>query len=172
MPAKKVMAYVPRLTWRGSQITTIAGRTPMALSQCVYAFDQGRPRSTDKQKFSVMYEKRLNHRIIWQGQGRIPMPEWGKSQTNPIDENLDQLANSWKLRLNHDYIITNALVNHFTFSADNYFNRGANKTMGQGWIRIWRFKAFRPTMVPSPPSAFRAESVSPLDLEQIMTRTG
>ena len=61
------------------------------------------------------------------------MPEWGKPQTNPIDEDLDQLANSWKLRLNHDYIITNALVNHFTFSADNYFNRGANKTMGQDW---------------------------------------
>lgn len=88
---------------------------------------------TGKQKLSVMYEKRLNHRIIWQGQGRIPMPEWGKPQTNPIDEDLDQLANSWKLRLNHDYIITNALVNHFTFSVDNYFNRGANKTMGQGW---------------------------------------
>ncbi len=86
-----------------------------------------------KQKLSVMYSKRINHRIIWQGQGRIPMPEWGKPQTNPIDEDLDQLANSWKLRLNHDYIITNALVNHFTFSTDNYFNRGANKTMGQGW---------------------------------------
>jgi hypothetical protein len=86
-----------------------------------------------KQKFSVMYEKRINHRIIWQGQGRIPQPEWGKPQTNPIDEDLDQLANSWKLRLNHDYIITNALVNHFTFSADNYLNRGANKTMGQNW---------------------------------------
>jgi hypothetical protein len=86
-----------------------------------------------KQKLSVMYNKRLNHRIIWQGQGRIPFPEWGKPQTNPIDEDLDQLANSWKLRLNHDYIISNALVNHFTFSVDNYFNRGANKTMNQGW---------------------------------------
>ena len=88
---------------------------------------------SDKQKLSVMYSKRINHRIIWQGQGRIPQPEWGEPQTNPIDSNLDQLANSWKLRLNHDYIITNTLVNHFTFSADNYFNRGANKTVGQGW---------------------------------------
>jgi hypothetical protein len=43
------------------------------------------------------------------------------------------LANSWKLRLNHDYIITNARVNHFTFSVDNYLNRGANKTVSQGW---------------------------------------
>jgi len=86
-----------------------------------------------KQKLSLMYSKRINHRIIWQGQGRMSMPEWGKEQTNPIDSNLDQLANSWKVRLNHDYIITNALVNHFTFSADNYFNRGANKTVGQGW---------------------------------------
>jgi hypothetical protein len=88
---------------------------------------------TGRQKLSAMYQKRINHRIIWQGQGRIPMPEWGKPQTNPIDSNLDQLANSWKLRLNHDYIITNTLVNHFTFSADSYFNRGANKTVDQGW---------------------------------------
>jgi hypothetical protein len=88
---------------------------------------------SDKQKLSVMYEKRINHRIIWQGVGRIPQPVWGETQTNPIDPVLDQLANSWKLRLNHDYIITNTLVNHFTFSVDNYFNRGANKTVGQGW---------------------------------------
>jgi hypothetical protein len=87
---------------------------------------------SDKQKFSVMYSKRINHRIIWEV-GRIPQPVWGEEQTNPIDHTTDQLANSWKLRLNHDYIITNALVNHFTFSADNYFNRGANKTVGQGW---------------------------------------
>jgi hypothetical protein len=85
-----------------------------------------------KQKLSMMYSKRLNHRVIWEV-GRIPQPKWGETQTNPIDHTTDQLANSWKLRLNHDYIITNALVNHFTFSADNYLNRGANKTVGQGW---------------------------------------
>jgi hypothetical protein len=88
---------------------------------------------SDKQKLSVMYSKRINHRIIWQGVGRIPVPKWGETQTNPIDPVLDQLANSWKLRLNHDYIVTNTLMNHFTFSVDNYFNRGANKTVGQGW---------------------------------------
>jgi hypothetical protein len=132
--AKKVMAFVPppdlpgvtynyhsraNAKWPYLNVYTPLIKVDHALSS--------------KQKLSAMYEKRINHRIIWQGQGRIPQPEWGKPQTNPIDEDLDQLANSWKLRLNHDYIITNALVNHFTFSADNYFNRGANKTMGQGW---------------------------------------
>ena len=87
---------------------------------------------SDKQKLSVMYSKRINHRIIWEV-GRIPQPVWGETQTNPIDHWTDQLANSWKVRLNHDYIITNTVMNHFTFSADNYYNRGANKTVGQGW---------------------------------------
>jgi len=87
---------------------------------------------SDKQKLSVMYTKQIKHRVIWTG-GRIPQPVWGETQTNPIDHTTDQLANNWKLRLNHDYVITNALVNHLTFSVDNYVNRGANKTAGQGW---------------------------------------
>ncbi len=135
--AKKIMAYLPPPDGPGvfnnyyiranSKWPYLNVYTPLIKVDHTFS---------SKQKISVMYEKRINHRILWQGQGRIPQPKWGESQTNPIDQDSDQLANSWKLRLNHDYIITNALVNHFTFSADNYFNRGANKTVGQDWNQL------------------------------------
>ena len=36
-------------------------------------------------------------------------PAWGQTQTNPLDNVFDQLANSWKVRLNHDYIVNAAV---------------------------------------------------------------
>jgi len=58
---------------------------------------------------------------------------WGAPQTNPLDNFFDQLANSWKVRLNHDYIVSPTIVNHATVSIDRYYNLGLNKTNGQGW---------------------------------------
>jgi hypothetical protein len=87
---------------------------------------------SDKQKLSAMYSKGIKHRVIWEG-GRIPQPVWGETQTNPIDHVTDQIADNWKVRVNHDYILTNALVNHITFSMASYINRGANNTVDQGW---------------------------------------
>lgn len=87
---------------------------------------------SERQKISVTYQKGIKHRVIWEG-GRIPHPVWGAKQTDPLDHTTDQIANNWKLRFNHDYIIRPSLINHFTFSVDSYVNRGANKTAGQGW---------------------------------------
>lgn len=84
------------------------------------------------QRLSVMYQAQIRHRIIWSN-GMGPDPEWGKEQTNPIDNTFDQIANSWKVRVNHDYVMRSNLINHVTFSLDRYINRGANKTAGQGW---------------------------------------
>ncbi len=87
---------------------------------------------TNKQKVSVTYQNGIKHRIIWEG-GRMPTPVWGAVQTDPIDHTTDQIANNWKLRFNHDYVISPTVINHVTFSVDSYVNRGANKTAGQGW---------------------------------------
>lgn len=88
---------------------------------------------TSAQRLSVMYTAQVRHRVIWSN-GMGPNPEWGKPQVNPIDNTFDQVANSWKIRVNHDHVINSHLVNHFTLSFDRYVNRGQNKTWGQGWI--------------------------------------
>jgi hypothetical protein len=87
---------------------------------------------SNAQKLSVMYTRQIRHRELWNG-GLAPNSIWGAPQTDPLDYQTDQVANSWKLRINHDYVITNNVLNHFTYSADRYVNREANKTNGQGW---------------------------------------
>ena len=87
---------------------------------------------SNKQKISVMYTNQVRHRELWQG-GFVPKAIWGATQTNPLDYQADQIANSWKVRINHDYIISNNLLNHFTYGADRYINREPNKTNGQNW---------------------------------------
>src|SRR6185369_13794218 len=69
---------------------------------------------------------------IWSG-GMTDAPAWGAPQTNPLDNVFDQIANSWRVRLNHDYVVSPTVINHFTVSLDRYYNRGLNKTNGQGW---------------------------------------
>jgi Carboxypeptidase regulatory-like domain len=90
---------------------------------------------TSNQKLSVMYTRQIRHRLLWgnPGSGLGPTPEWGAAQTNPLDWITDQIANSWKLRINHDHVISPRMINHVTVSVDRYVNRGENKTVGQGW---------------------------------------
>ena len=74
-------------------------------------------------------------------------PAWGTQQTNPLDDYYDQIANSWKVRINIDSVITPTLLNHVTLSADRYINLGPNGTDGQGWdTEAWNYAEFRPTM--------------------------
>lgn len=89
---------------------------------------------TSAQRLSVMYTSQIRHREIWSN-GMGPYPKWGEPQVNPIDNTFDQIANSWKVRVNHDYVITPRLINHVTLSMDRYVNRGQNKTWGQGWAQ-------------------------------------
>ena len=60
-----------------------------------------------------MYTAQIRHRVIWSN-GMGPDPQWGEPQVNPIDNTFDQIANSWKVRVNHDYVINPQLVNHVT----------------------------------------------------------
>ena len=60
-------------------------------------------------------------------------PHGDASDTNPLDDYFDQIANSWKVRINIDSVITPSLLNHVTLSADRYINLGPNGTDGQGW---------------------------------------
>jgi len=84
------------------------------------------------QKLQGSFTAQRRPRIIWTG-GMTDVPAWGEPQTNPLDNVFDQQANSWKARINYDYIISPSLLNHITLSADRYYNLGINKTGGQGW---------------------------------------
>ncbi|HOQ44598.1 MAG TPA: TonB-dependent receptor [Bryobacteraceae bacterium] len=88
-----------------------------------------------KQKLSVTYMNQIRHRQL-QGENvgwftRIP---WGSEQTNPLDFITFQEANSWKARVNHDYIFSPSVLNHVTVSVDRYVNLGQNATNGGGWL--------------------------------------
>ena len=88
-----------------------------------------------QQKLSVTYTDQIRHRLLWghPGEGLGPHPVWGAKQANPLDWITDQIANSWDLRVNHDYIISSNVLNHFTFSVNRYINLGPDGTDGQGW---------------------------------------
>lgn len=87
---------------------------------------------SDKEKLSVSYTNQIRHRIIV-GSGFSKSPAWGSVTSNPLDDYYDQLANSWKVRINVDSVITPSLLNHVTLSTDRYINLGPNGTDGQGW---------------------------------------
>ncbi|MEP6960537.1 MAG: carboxypeptidase regulatory-like domain-containing protein, partial [Acidobacteriota bacterium] len=87
---------------------------------------------SSKQKLQGSYTYQKRPRIIQSG-GMTDAPAWGAPQTNPLDNVFDQIANSWKIRLNHDYVVSPTIINHVTLSVDRYYNRGLNKTNGQGW---------------------------------------
>jgi hypothetical protein len=87
---------------------------------------------SDKEKLSVSYTNQIRHRIIV-GSGFSQSPAWGEATSNPLDDYYDQVANSWKVRINVDSVITPALLNHVTLSADRYINLGPNGTDGGGW---------------------------------------
>jgi hypothetical protein len=89
---------------------------------------------SDKEKLSVSYTNQIRHRLLSGNTvGFVRAPAWGGQETNPLDDYFDQIANSWKVRINVDSVITPALLNHVTLSADRYVNLGPNGTDGQGW---------------------------------------
>jgi hypothetical protein len=90
---------------------------------------------SDKQKLMFSYTHQTRPRLLWgnPAPGLGPQPVWGQTQTNPLDQIIDQQDTSWKVRINHDYIVSPTLVNHFTIGIDREFNIGPNGTDGQGW---------------------------------------
>jgi hypothetical protein len=87
---------------------------------------------SDKEKLAVSYTSQIRHRVIV-GSGFSKSPAWGAGTPNPLDDYYDQIANSWKVRINVDSVITPAILNHFTLSGDRYLNLGPNSTDGQNW---------------------------------------
>ena len=112
---------------------------------------------SDKQKLMFSYTHQTRPRLLWgnPAPGLGPQPVWGQTQTNPLDQIYDQQDTSWKVRINHDYIVTPTLVNHFTIGIDREFNIGPNGTDGQGWD-----KKLGITGIPADNGAFPALSFS------------
>ena len=87
---------------------------------------------SSKQKLTGSYTYQDRPRELWT-QGLGPTPKWGVPQTDPLDYTTDQIANSWKIRLSHNFIATPMMVNYISASVDRYYNQEFNKTTGQGW---------------------------------------
>jgi hypothetical protein len=119
--------------------------------------------NSQKLQGSFTYQKRP--RIIWSG-GMTDAPAWGAPQVNPLDNVFDQVANSWKIRLNHDYVITPTLLNHVTISVDRYYNLGLNKTNGQGWLPKLGITGIPADMGAFPQINFSGGAVSPAQLNR------
>jgi len=87
------------------------------------------------QKLMVSYTSQFRHRLLWgnPGSGLGPQPTWGQTQAYPLDWYTYQIADSWKYRIAHDWVIRPNVLNHVTISADRYWNLGLNPTAGQGW---------------------------------------
>jgi hypothetical protein len=91
---------------------------------------------SNKQKLQGSFTAQKRPRLLWgnPGSGLGDTPKWGEPQKNPLDWITDQVANSWKIRFNHDYVFATNLLNHLTVAVDSYYNRGYNKTRDQGWL--------------------------------------
>jgi hypothetical protein len=89
---------------------------------------------SDRQKLSVTYSNQIRHRqLSGNTYAFASAPGWGNAPTNPLDDWFNQIANSWKVRINLDSVITPAILNHITLSTDRYINLGPNGTDGQAW---------------------------------------
>jgi hypothetical protein len=120
---------------------------------------------SNKQKIQGSYTYQKRPRIIWSG-GMTDAPAWGAPQINPLDNVFDQVANSWKVRLNHDYVITPTIVNHVTISTDRYYNLGLNKTNGQGWDQKLGITGIPADTGAFPQINFSGGAVSPAQLNR------
>jgi len=118
-----------------------------------------------KQKLQGTFTAQQRPRIIWTG-GMTDVPAWGASQTNPLDNVFDQQANSWKVRVNHDYIFTPTVLNHITVSADRYYNLGINKTSGQGWNSKLGISGIPADMGEFPQIGFSGGTAAPAQLNR------
>lgn len=125
-----------------------------------------------KQKLSVTYMNQVRHRQL-QGENvgwfeRIP---WGSEQTNPLDFITYQEANSWKARVNHDYIITPALLNRLTLSVDRYINLGHNATRGGNWLQRLGLTGIPADNGAFPAISFTGGTASPMSINRAYDNT-
>jgi hypothetical protein len=118
-----------------------------------------------KQKVSVLYTNQVRHRQLQgQNQGWIERLPWGAPQANPLDHIIYQTANSWRTRVNHDYVISPSLLNHVTLSVDRYINIGPNGTAGGGWNQKLGIKGFPDDNGSFPAISFSGGTAVPMNL--------
>jgi len=118
-----------------------------------------------KQKVSVLYTNQIRHRQLQgQGQGWVPRVPWGSQQENPLDDIIFQTANSWRARVNHDYIVSPTMLNHVTVSVDRYVNLGPNATTGGGWDQKLGIKGFPQDNGTFPAISFAGGTAAPMNL--------
>jgi hypothetical protein len=117
---------------------------------------------SDKEKLSVSFTDQIRHRILSEDSTAfMNPPAWGEHPKDPLDDYYDQIANSWKVRINVDSVITPAILNHITLSTDRYINLGPNGTDGQGWDTTLGLSGFPDDNGAMPKISFSGDSDAP-----------
>ena len=118
-----------------------------------------------RQKLSVLYTNQVRHRQLQgQNQGWTERLAWGSQQENPLDDIIFQSANSWRVRLNHDYIFSPSVLNHATVSVDRYVNIGPNATTGGGWDDLLGLTGFPRDNGTFPAMSFSGGTAAPMSM--------
>jgi hypothetical protein len=81
---------------------------------------------SDKTKLSLTYNYGFRDRAL-------ETPGWPLPATTPIENIQNQIVRTHSARLNHDYIISPTLLNHFTFAYDTYDNHQLGHDVGGDW---------------------------------------
>ena len=115
---------------------------------------------SDKQKIMASYTYQYRPRVLHQN-GYTEAARIGEKQTNPLDYQTDQIANSWKIRLNDNYIVTPTMINYISLSFDRYYNQEFNKTTGQGWDKKLGITGFENDDGAFPATSFGGGYTSP-----------
>jgi len=125
-----------------------------------------------KQKLSVTYTNQVRHRQL-QGEntGWTPRIPWGSEQKNPLDFITFQIANSWRTRVNHDYVFNPTVLNHMTLSVDRYINLGWNATRGGGWLKKLGLTGIPADNGSFPGISFSGGTASPMGINRAYDNT-
>jgi len=163
LPARVVAQYMPAPTRPGlvnnwNSLFPASGQSFFNTYTPLVKIDHS---ISSKQKVMWSYTNEPRPRIILQGSGLAQPPAWGQPQTYPLDFVNVQSVGSWKIRLNHDYVVTPSILNHVTISVDAYHNFGTNGTNGQGWAQKLGITGIPADIGQFPQFSFSGGTVSP-----------
>ena len=81
---------------------------------------------SDRNKLSLTYNYGFRDRSL-------NTPGWPRPATTPIENEQNQIVRTHSARLNHDFIISPRLLNHFTFAYDTYDNHQLGHDVDGDW---------------------------------------
>lgn len=119
-----------------------------------------------KQKIAVTYENEWRPRLINNsGWGDTANVVAGLPAEPDVLEGFQlQTVTSQTWRLNHDYIVSPTVLNHFTFGVDRYVNPYNNTSVGKGWDKALGITGMPNDLGAFPQISFTGGTGSPISM--------